>query len=51
MGCRNMDACDIVRASIVEETCNRNVHCRQLDLASLESVRKFADDINSSKRL
>ena len=49
MGCRNMELCEIVCASIIEETCNRNVICRKLDLASLASVREFADSINSSK--
>jgi len=48
MACRNMDQCEAVRASIVEETCNRNVHCQQLDLASLASVRECADRINAS---
>lgn len=50
MACRNTELCESVRSSIVQETCNLNVHCSQLDLASLASVREFADKINSSER-
>ena len=50
MGCRNMELCETVRASVIKETCNHNVHCKKLDLASLASVREFAESINSSKQ-
>jgi len=49
MGCRNMELCETVCASIVEDTSNCNVHCHELDLASLASIREFADKLNSSK--
>ena len=49
MACRNMELCESVRTSIVEETCNLNIHCHHLDLSSLASVRKFAEKINSCK--
>lgn len=42
MACRNMKKCEEARADIIEETGNRNVHCRHCDLSSMESVREFA---------
>jgi len=49
MGCRNMELCETVRASVIKETSNHNIHCKKLDLSSLASVREFADSINDSK--
>lgn len=49
MACRNQQRADAARAEIVNETGNENVAVKILDLASLESVKQFADDINQSK--
>jgi len=49
LGCRNMELCENVCASIVKETSSCNVHCHRLDLASLSSICEFANKINSSK--
>ena len=49
MACRDMEKCELVRKEIVEETSNKNVHCHKLDLSSFESIREFAEHVNSSK--
>ena len=48
MACRSVEKCELARRGIVEETYNRNVHCKYLDLASMKSIRDFAKDINES---
>uniref|UniRef100_A0A6P4FH83 NADP-retinol dehydrogenase n=1 Tax=Drosophila rhopaloa TaxID=1041015 RepID=A0A6P4FH83_DRORH len=42
MACRDMNRCEKARQEIVRETNNTNIFARQLDLSSLESIRKFA---------
>ena len=46
LACRDIKSCERAREYITSETYNKNVHCRYLDLASLDSVRKFTDEIN-----
>lgn len=48
MACRDVDKCEEARREIMEITSQNNVVCRKLDLASLDSVRQFADNINKS---
>lgn len=43
MACRDPVKCEAARLEIVEKTNNPNVFNRTLDLASLESIKKFAD--------
>jgi NAD(P)-dependent dehydrogenase (short-subunit alcohol dehydrogenase family) len=43
MACRDMAKCEASRQEIVELSNNQNVFSRELDLSSLESVRKFAN--------
>lgn len=40
---RDMERCETARAEIVLESKNKFVYCRECDLASFESIRKFAD--------
>lgn len=42
MACRDVQAGHVALEEIVAETGNRQVFCRHLDLASLQSVRDFA---------
>jgi retinol dehydrogenase-13 len=50
MGCRNLEKCERVKKEIIEATLNKNIHCRHLDLASLESVHSFAESVNANER-
>ena len=42
MACRDYKKCEITRQEIIAKTGNHNVYNRELDLGSLDSVRKFA---------
>lgn len=42
MVCRDMDKCESAREEIVLESRNKYVYCRECDLASKESIKKFA---------
>ena len=50
MACRNQEKADEARREIVEDTKNVDVLVKILDLASLKSVKKFADDFNQSEK-
>lgn len=49
MACRNLEKGNEARQKIVQETDNENVIVKRLDLASFNSVREFAEDVNSSE--
>jgi len=49
LACRNVSKANSVKDEIIKETNNNNVLVRKLDLASLSSVRKFADEILQSE--
>ncbi|XP_017061506.1 retinol dehydrogenase 13-like [Drosophila ficusphila] len=42
MACRDMNRCEKARQDIVRESNNTNIFARELDLSSLDSIRKFA---------
>lgn len=43
MACRDMTRCETARTEIVLESKNKFVYCRECDLSSFESIRKFAE--------
>ena len=48
MGVRNMNAAKDVKEAILKEIPTAKVDVMELDLSSMESVRKFASEFNSS---
>nr|XP_014091931.2 retinol dehydrogenase 12 [Bactrocera oleae] len=44
MACRDMEKCEKARQELIKDTCNRNIFGMQLDLASLKSIKDFADN-------
>jgi NAD(P)-dependent dehydrogenase (short-subunit alcohol dehydrogenase family) len=49
MACRDLKRGEAALKDVVEETGSKEVVLKQLDLASLKSVRKFAEDINKNE--
>lgn len=43
MACRDMKKCEEAREEIVIESKNPNLFCRECDLASFKSIRKFVE--------
>ena len=50
MACRDMKKCEVTREKIVAESFNTNVMCRECDLASIDSIQRFADDVNRNEK-
>ena len=48
LACRNMEKGSIAAATIKSATGNGNIEARQLDLASLSSVREFAEEMKDT---
>jgi NAD(P)-dependent dehydrogenase (short-subunit alcohol dehydrogenase family) len=49
MACRNLIKAEAALKEVVEKSRNKDVVVKHLDLASLKSVRDFAEDINNSE--
>ncbi|KAG5855540.1 hypothetical protein ANANG_G00050120 [Anguilla anguilla] len=49
MGCRDMVKCEAAAREIRGQTLNSHVHARHIDLASIKSIREFADRINQEE--
>lgn len=45
MGCRDMEKCEAAAKEIRGKTLNRHVYACHLDLASMKSIREFAERI------
>jgi retinol dehydrogenase 12 len=49
MACRSLDSAEQVRNEIVNETGNTNVFVKHLELASVESIQKFAESFKQNE--
>lgn len=49
MACRSLDSANQVREEIIEETKNQNVFVRELDLASVDSINRFATSFKNEE--
>ncbi|KAJ8285001.1 hypothetical protein COCON_G00038510 [Conger conger] len=49
MGCRDMAKCEAAAKEIRGQTLNTHVYARHIDLASIKSIREFADRINQEE--
>lgn len=50
MGCRHMGKCEEAAREIRRKTENAGVVCRFLDLASLDTVEEFSENLRKGKR-
>lgn len=50
MACRNLSKCEEAREEIVVETKNGHIYCRECDLSSFESIRKFVDEFKKEEK-
>ena len=44
MACRDLKRCETAREQLVIDTKNPNIICKECDLASFDSVRKFCEE-------
>lgn len=49
LACRDLAKCEEARKEIILDSKNRNVFCRQLDLASFESIKNFVKHFKSEQ--
>lgn len=49
MACRSLDSAEQAKDEIVKETGNPNVFVKHLDLASVDSIQKFADSFKQTE--
>ncbi|RZB40746.1 adh short, KR and/or Saccharop dh domain containing protein, partial [Asbolus verrucosus] len=49
LACRNLETAEKIQEEIIDETKNRNVVVKKLDLSSQKSIREFAADINKTE--
>ncbi|XP_036802380.1 retinol dehydrogenase 13 isoform X2 [Oncorhynchus mykiss] len=50
MGCRDMEKCEAAAKEIRGQTLNPHVYARHIDLASIKSIRQFAERVNQEEK-
>lgn len=50
MACRNIEKAEEARLDVVRESGSSNVLVKKLDLASMKSIREFAEDIKKEEK-
>ncbi|XP_059621779.1 retinol dehydrogenase 11-like [Phlebotomus argentipes] len=50
LACRDRDRCEAARQEIIEKTGNTKIYNRHLDLTTLKSVRKFAEEFMKEEK-
>ena len=50
MACRSLDSANQAKDEIIKETGNPNVFVKHLDLASVDSIQKFAESFKQKER-
>uniref|UniRef100_A0A4W5QIX6 Retinol dehydrogenase 13 n=1 Tax=Hucho hucho TaxID=62062 RepID=A0A4W5QIX6_9TELE len=50
MGCRDMEKCETAAKEIRGQTLNPHVYARHIDLASIKSIRQFAERVNQEEK-
>lgn len=48
MACKDMQKCYAARNDIISQTFNKNIECMECDLASLESIKRFSEELKKS---
>ena len=49
MACRSVDSANKVKDELISETKNKNIYVRELDLASVQSIKKFAESFQKEE--
>lgn len=49
MACRSVDSANKVKEELISETKNKNIFVKELDLSSVQSIKKFAESFQKKK--